>query len=288
MVSRRLIAECGTWYSVLRSVYTLVFIVFLPIMVRAQFEIPVMGGRGTALGGSSVALTDAASSLCNVAGLANRSGLDVAVSYKPNYLLGPMSDKWVAVAGSVTATGSAMASYHHFGNAQYSEQRLSIGYAQAVGARLSIGATIDYLYSGVSDAYYGSMQGLTFSAAIQFSMSRQWIFGAQVFNPAAVRMGSVDDSRLPSRMNIGVSYQPFPEWMTTIEVEKALYSPACIRAGVEYLFFDYFMARMGIASNPLSYGFGIGVLYSHYSFDLAASVHQTLGLTPMVGGTISF
>lgn len=284
----RLNTECRRNKNRLHSFHSMIFALFLMVSVggNAQFEMHVMSIRGAALGGASVALTDEASAMHNIAALANLSGVNVAVSYKPNYLLGNMSNKWAAASYHLTKTGTALLGYHHFGNQHYSEQCLSLGYAQAVSSTVALGATLDYLYSGVSDAYYQPLQGFTFTVAMQMSIGQHCTLGARIFNPAAVRLG--DGDRLPTRLNIGCAYQFSAEWQATLEVEKMLEAPVTFRAGAEYLFLKYFAARIGISTEPLVFCFGVGVNVGRYRFDVAATAHQVLGLTPMLGGVVSF
>lgn len=256
-----------------------------PVAAQAQFELPAMGARGAAMGGTSVALGDAASSLCNVAALAHRSGYGVAMAYRNDFLMATTAHKWLAAYGSLTPTGTIAASYHHYGGSLYSEQRLSAGYAQALGQQLSIGATIDYLYSGVSDGHYDALHALTFTAGMQLSVGRSWTLGARIFNPAAVRAGA---DRLPVVMNIGAAWQTTSALLTTIEVEKSIYSPATLRAGAEYAFLEHFAARLGLVTYPVTYCFGVGANYGHYDLDFVAAVHQHLGLMPQIGLSAAF
>lgn len=253
--------------------------------VQAQFELPAMGARGAAMGGTSVALDDAASSLCNIATLAHRTGFGAALSYRNDFLMAATSHKWAAAYLSLTPTGTATASYHHYGSSLYSEQRLSAGYAQALGRHLTIGATIDYLFSGVNDNHYDAIHSLTFSAAIGLSLGRTWTLGARVFNPAAVKAGT---DRMPVVMNIGAAWHTTSNLLTTIEVEKSIYKPATLRAGAEYTFFDHFAARAGIATYPVTYCFGVGANYSRYNLDLTVAVHQLIGIMPQIGLSATF
>ena len=265
----------------------LVFVLFIGVSVAsvAQFELPVMSVRGAAMGGTSVALDDAASSLCNIAALARRSGYGAALSYRNDFMMAATSHKWVAAYGSLTPTGTVIATYHHYGGKTYNEQRLSAGYAQAVGNNISIGATMDYLYSGVSDGYYDAVRALTFTASMQFSLGRSWTMGARVSNPAAVKAGS---NRLPVVLNIGTAWQTTTDFLTTIEIEKTIYSPATLRVGAEYCFLNHFAARVGIVTHPVECCFGVGANYGRYGIDLSVAVHQLLGITSQIGLSATF
>ncbi len=243
-----------------------------------------MGLRSVGMGGLSVALTDAASALANTAALSQQQGTLVAISYRQDYLLSGTAHKWIAAAHSMSATGTATASYHHYGDPNYSEQKLSLGYAQLVSQHISLGATLDYLYSGVSDVHYSTLHGLTFSASLQATIGRQWTIGSQIFNPIALRIGS--QQRIPALLAVGAAYKPAPEWTTSVEVQKSLYSPVSFHWGAEYTFLQHFAARAGFATQPVRYAFGIGFHQTHYSINIAVEVHQHIGLTTAIGGSL--
>ncbi|MBQ0015556.1 MAG: hypothetical protein KBT04_01045 [Bacteroidales bacterium] len=255
---------------------------------QAQFDEFTFSGRGAAMGGTSVALSDHASLLRSVAGLAFSHEIAASMGYRQDYLLRELAHQWVAVAIPTTAMASAMASYWHYGNSGYNEQRVTVGYAQAVSKALSFGATIDYLYSGTSDARFDASHQLTFSVSMQAMLGRCWLLGMRLFNPLMFRMGDGSDCKLPALMNIGVAYHPIEAVTTTLEFEQHSYHLVRMRGGIEYTFQHALSARIGMMSAPWQFTFGAGWQGSHLGIDVMAATHPTLGVTPQVGLSVWF
>jgi hypothetical protein len=54
-----------------------------------------------------------------------------------------------------------------------------------------------------------------------------------------------------------------------------------VKSGLEYRLAEPLHLRLGVASNPVSYSFGIGIeLPGNIKIDIASNYHQLLGFTP--------
>ena len=61
-----------------------------------------------------------------------------------------------------------------------------------------------------------------------------------------------------------------------------------LRFGLEYTFFDFVNARIGLSTNPMIYSFGIGIDRSSWGVDIAMMMHSTLGVTPQISAMYKF
>ena len=254
----------------------------------AQFAFPVLGARGGAMGGTSVALTDFWSGMDNVAGLSQQEQISVGLSFRENFLLSELSYKNVAVALPVTKNGTVGAQYTHFGNSNYNEQRAKLMYAQQFGKMFSLGVEFDYLHSGVADVEYDKFNMFTFGVGMQFYASEKLQFGAYIFNPISTHYATEINMDVPALFRVGTAYQFVPNGIATVEFEKDMNYDNNLRFGLEYKFFDFLMARLGISTTPVVYSLGFGIDREKWQLDLGMQVHTVLGVTPQVSAVYHF
>ena len=253
----------------------------------AQFDFPALYGAGPALGGMSVALNDKGSLISSLAGLASLEDASVAVSLRREFLSDGM-DYAAASAALPSPAGCWAASIIHYGGSDYNEQRLSLAYALPALGRMSAAIAFHYLHSGTSDPYYNKINLFTFSAALRYSPSDELTVGLKAYNPLAVRIDAKNGYRTPAIISLGVSYLLLDELLAAAEVENASDAGTTLRLGVQYTFHDSYFFRMGYNSTPAIYTFGIGMKLSHFSVDIAAQFHNTLGITPTLSLLYSF
>lgn len=254
----------------------------------AQFAFPVSGARGGAMGGTSAALNDFWSGMDNISGLSQQKNISVGLSFRENFLLSELSYKTVGVALPVTKNGTVGAEYTHFGNSNYNEQRAKLMYAQQFGKMFSLGVELDYLHSGVADAEYDKFNMFTFGVGMQFYASPTLQFGAYIFNPISAHYATEINMDVPALFRIGTAYQFVPNGIATLEFEKDMNMDNNIRFGLEYKFFDFLMARLGISTAPVVYSLGFGIDRENWQLDLGMQVHTVLGVTPQVSAVYHF
>ena len=240
-----------------------------------------MGGRSAAMGGVSVALDDPESAMRNVAGLAQSKNRAIALAFRQNYSISGLSYGSAGVVFPVSF-GTFSSSYIHYGDADYNEQMLTLSYAMPLGNSLLAGVSFHYLYSATSDAYYFPQRLYTFTVAIRYVPSEDIVVGFRAFNPIAVMLNSSDDDYSPSCFNLGLSYKMTTDFMAVAEVEKMLFNRPTLRFGLEYSFWDFCRARVGISTEPTIFSFGFGIERPRFAVDVAAQIHGVLGLTPQL------
>ena len=249
--------------------------------LRAQFDFVPMGGRNIAMGGASVALSDMESALHNPAALALQQQAGISVAYTQPMQLPEIATLYAG--GAVpTKSGTWAASYLHYGNSNYHESQASLAYALRVAKTIHFGLAFHYLHAAAADPYYDPQHLLTFTVSAHYAASDKLSVGVRAYNPAAVTLRGNTPLHTPTIINIGIGYLLADELLATAEIEKNLYHPATLRMGMEYGFWDYFHARMGLATNPIVYSFGFGVSYGHVTADIATQIHNILGWLPML------
>lgn len=245
------------------------------------------------MGGCATALDDAWAATDNVACWAYREQPSMGIAVRQNHLMKELSLGAVYAAIPISKTGTMVLDYNHYGNLDYNEQRASLTYAMRIGRRdntrnMAVGVRFDYLHSGTATGYYDPLNIATFSAGLQIHASKHLIVGLRAFSPFAIRLNTNEATRIPSLFSAGASYKLADELIGTAEVEKVLYRPPRLRIGVEYGWDNLLYARMGMATNPGIFTFGIGYKHRHFAIDMAVQTHPQLGMTPQLSTHYDF
>lgn len=254
----------------------------------AQFAFPSQSAVGGAMGGCSAALDDFWSRMGGVAGIAKMDRPTVGLAFQNNFLMSELSYKSVAFAIPVTQNGTIGTSYTHFGNSNYNEQRVNLMYAQKFGHMFALGAEFDYLHSGVSDATFESANLFTFGVGLQFYPTSTLTIGAHIFNPISMHYQTDVKMDVPALFRAGVAYKFIKNATATMDFVKDMNHKSDLRFGLEYTFFDFVNARIGIATKPFMYSFGVGIDREKWGVDIAMQMHTILGITPQISAIYKF
>lgn len=102
-------------------------------------------------------------------------------------------------------------------------------------------------------------------------------------------LGDVDVEELPRRVQGGIAYYPYPDVLTTFDLDTELGSKPRFRGGAEFEFVEWLALRTGIATDPGLFTAGLGVNWRGFRLDYGFSTgpgplddsHQIgLSLTP--------
>ncbi len=228
-----------------------------PLTATAQFNTIAQSARSGALGGAFC--FDASES-------------SLSLVYRQDFLLASLAAKSIALQWNAGAAGTMVAMYEHNGNIDYHEQQAAAGYVLRVAPWLYVGVAGRYLHLGTSDAYYTPQQWLAASALVQAEVGKS----TSLTLLAGTRPW---DSDQPYRLHFQVGYRPLPILRTLVELEKE----DCLRwrFGMEYCYNGQCFLRMGMATQPTVFTFGVGArLWQRYALDLAIEAHNALGITP--------
>ena len=251
----------------------------------AQFDFPPLFGAGPSMGGMSLALADEGSVTSSVTALSRLKSNMVSVALRQDFMTEGMGYAAIAAALPTTA-GNWTAAFTHYGNNDYGEQRLSLLYALPAKGPLTAGVGLHYLHSATADLHYTANNLFTFSAAMCYSPSKEFVISLGTYNPIAVKLNN--GVRTPALFSLGASYRLLNELLAAAEVEYSLKSYTSLRMGLQYSFLDNYSVRAGFNTQPVIYSFGFGIRWRHILIDVAAQFHNVLGLTPNLTLLYSF
>jgi hypothetical protein len=256
-------------------------------IAASAFEgVGTAGARSAGMGRTSVALSDFWSVHNNPAGMALRQQTEAGVYYENRFLMKELSLKSAAFVLPVRF-GVLGLSFSQFGYSMFNENKLGLAYARSFGDYLRLGVQLDYLSTRFGEGYE-SANNVTFEAGVQSNLNEKMVIGAWIFNPIKARLSSYTDERVPLIMRFGLLYQFTDRFSGTAEVEKQSDRQTDLRAGLEYALTTTFYARMGVSTNPEMLTLGTGMNFGRLQLDIAASMHQVLGVSFQSGISYQF
>ncbi len=177
-----------------------------------------------------------------------------------------------------TTSGNFGLRADYLGNFSYNEATVGLSFSRNLGEKASVG--VQFNYFSLSAAGYGSGSAVTVDAGIMAHLTPQIHVGIQACNPAGTSWGKEGNERLPSIYRAGLGYDVSEQFFIAAEAEKASGSSMGINAGLQYRAAEKLITRAGIRSGTSAYYFGFGVQLEQLRFDVTASVHPYLGLSP--------
>jgi hypothetical protein len=269
----------------IQSVLLILFL-FAYYTLSAFEGVATTGARSAGMGRASVALSDLWSVNNNPAGMALMMQAEAGVYYENRFLMKELSLKSAAFVLPV-GFGVLGLSFNQFGYNLFNENKLGLAYARSFGQYLRMGVELDYLSTRFGEGYEAA-DNITFGLGAQSNLTDKLVVGAWVFNPVRARLSSYTDERVPVVMRVGVHYQFTDKFSGTAEVDKQSDRKADLRAGLEYTLTETFYARMGLSTQPEMLSIGTGFDFGKLKLDIAASMHQVLGVSFQSGISYQF
>lgn len=244
-----------------------------------------IGARSNSLSNASVTLTDVWAFHHNPGALGEVTELTAGVSYENRFLLKELQSQGMAFAYplkvGVISVGAQLYGYQLFRS-----QRVGAGYSLKLADFLFAGVQLNYQGIQLSQNY-GSYSGMTAELGLQALISEKWRVGMSVFNLGRAKLSEFEDDRLSTIMRLGTSFKPSNKLMLLAEVQKDLEHDLSVKGGVEYEAIKQFYLRIGAATQPTTFSFGLGYKWKVIQLDLGSGYHQVLGWSPHFSLTYS-
>lgn len=197
----------------------------------------------------------------------------VSLSHRQGFAVSGMSTQRLGVGWTFGSRGWLAADYIHFGDQDYAEQQLALGGGMQIEEWLDLGVEGRYCRLGTGDGYYEPEHWMAMAARATMRLSPKLTLSALA--------GSRPwDSARPWRAHLNASFVPSRGLLAVMELESE--ETLRFRCGAEYCYREHFLFRAGMATHPVTLTFGLGLRYERYHIDLAAEVHNTLGITPQI------
>jgi hypothetical protein len=270
------------------SFLTFIFIEISFARSQGYMEFQPTGARQGAMGGSGVALIDVWSAEYNQAALAFMENPAIGFFYEQRFT----TIGYQSFAGVLPLNNSAISFTTDFlGVKNYSSIALGAAYSVKLKENIAVSAKINYHHSQTSDVSYLRNNAITEELGFYAGLTDNFSIGAHIFNLIPFYFSKAD-SGFGTVFSLGMVYKPAEKVSVLFDLNKDTRYPLIYRGGVEYLYKDKLMFRVGVSSSKYaydsyiqrynSYSFGIGYIFKSFRVDLSFYNHYLLGFTPQL------
>ncbi len=268
----------------MKKIIFITLILIQAALLLAVFDDYIPSARARAMGGAYTGVADDVNALYfNPAGLTNVK-LEAQVGFSQLYGK-PFSEYKTAALGfqlpkklGTLAFGARLFDVAFEEETLMSEQVWTAGHAfnlqQDIHSQISVGYSVNYYRLQFIDEETDDAIGIDFGATAFLHGRTKLGFSVSNLNQAV--MGDTNQHPLPSKLALGISYIPYENVITTLEVKKDFAKETEFMGGVEYRIFEPLAVRFGVHSNPATWNAGIGLNVKGIELDLTYSTHAVL------------
>lgn len=260
----------------MRAIAVVVFF-YVPVCGFCQTVRDPVSASYIGLGAYSNYHSDVFSFHTNQAALGKIKMLSAGIYGEKRFLLNELGLYDAAVV-LPTSSGNFGLDARYYGFSDYNESQVGLAYGRNLGSKVDVG--VQFNYYNVRIAGYGNASAINFEIGTIFHLTDNLNAGLHVYNPVGGTLGKNDEEKLASVYSMGFGYDASEKFFMSIEIEKEEDKPVNVKAGLQYKFLPQLLTRIGISSATSSLYFGIGFGLKSIRFDVTASYHPQLGITP--------
>lgn len=273
----------------MRKYYTFLSLLLFFLTTQAGFDPYARGGRAASMANGSVTATDFFCVFNNQAAMAWHPKTSAGLFFENRFLLKEMNTRGFGFTLPVSSSDVFGLSFSQYGYSAYNESKIGLSFAKVFAKKVSAGLQLDYLYTA-STAENGSKGAFTFEFGLQSKVSKKMMIGFYAFNPVHSVLSDYNGytEYVPVVLRFGIAYQFSEKFVLEVETDKDLHYDAILRMGCDYKINDKFFVRGGLSTGVVLYSIGVGAKWNRFTFDIASSFHQVLGVTPAVSLSYNF
>ncbi len=260
--------------------YVIVFAMLVatlrPSDCLAGFPEEQPGSRAAGLAYSTTSFSDGWSLFHNQAGLGYQENIWVGAHHENRFFSPELNFSAIGALMPVKS-GSIGLSIKRLGFSEFNQTKIGLAYGMKLAPNLSAGVQLNTHYVYIAGEY-GSTAAFTAEGGLIYSPTDDLSIGFHFINPTRTKLH--ENERIPTLINLGLSYQLGDMVLVTSGVEKNLDANFTYKGGVEFKPIENLYLRAGMATNPSLLTFGLGYKIQSIQMDLAFSHHEILGYTP--------
>lgn len=231
-----------------------------------------LGARNAAMAGVSTTLEDGWAIHNNIAGIGRMDHSAANITYQNRFNL----SNFQVVGGSYVQHmhfGNAGIGFYRFGDDLYSQQKMTLGFANTI-EMVSLGVAASIVQVSIEGIGTESAVVLEFGGVA--NITEQLKFGAHVFNLNQADLA--ENIPVSTVIKGGVAYLITKELAINLEVQKDLDFEEIVRIGLEYEVIKNFWLRTGISTNPFRSAFGAAFHWKDFMLDYAFNDQSDIGV----------
>lgn len=234
--------------------FTILTFLLFSIGTNAQSISTLIGAKAAGMGYASATNQDEWAIFNNIAGMAKLQDTQTGAAYEVRPSL-TSANRFGALAAMPFSFGVIGAGVFRFGDELYSEQLVSLGFANKIG-NTSLGGRVSYIqYRAEGFGTKGAI-GLDFGGITK--LTQQLYIGAWIQNLNQPKLKFSNEEKAPIKLYVALAYKPTEKFTICTELEKDVLYEVIWKTGLEYTIHKKFFARTGININPNSMFAGVG------------------------------
>lgn len=233
------------------------------------------GARNQGMGNIKVFLPDAWTYFNNIGALDRIDETQISAGFDYRFGIPELSSLDLAL-GWKNDYGTIGFGISRFGGKLFNQQILGVGFSNTLGI-VSLGAKVDWFQTTIEG--FGTGNAFLFSMGGVAELDPKFFIGANFSNLNRAKLSQNSEQRLPTVVQMGISYLPGEAVRILAEIEKDIERDPIFRAGIEYRLNDVIFLRSGVSSNPSRLSFGLGLRKDLFGFDYAYGQNTALGRT---------
>lgn len=245
-------------------------------------DIKSSGARQVGMGLNSIGLINVYSAYNNQAVGAYLDQPSFGIYYSPVFLGQSINNVSGIIAIPVKKAGTFGLSLNYYGYGLFNEKKVGLSYAIKLAKYLSVGIQLDYLNTKING--YGSKNYFTFEMGIFSRPIEELTIAFHIYNPLKIYVDRATGEKIPTLFRLGLTYEALKKFFISVQIDKDLTNKVVFRTGVEYTLKNLISFRAGVATEPVTGTFGLGIILRQgLTFDAAFSYQGNLGFQPHFG-----
>lgn len=235
------------------------------------------------MGMNSISMINAYAAYNNQAAGAYLERPTFGLYYAPVFIGQGVSNISAVIAVPVKKAGTFGVSINYFGYSLFNEKKVGLSYGMKLAKYISLGIQLDYINAKIGNGY-GNKNLFTFEMGVLAKPIDELSIAFHVYNPLKLYIDKSTGEKVQTLFRLGLTYEAIKKFYISAQIEKDLKNKFIFRGGVEYTLKELISFRAGVATDPVTGTFGLGVILKQgLSFDAAFSYQGNLGFQPHFG-----
>lgn len=243
-------------------------------------ETTSVGAKQQAMGKTSTTYINVFAAFNNIANTAFLQSTQLGLYAENRFLQSNINAFNLAFTYKNSKLGAFSLTSHFYGYSLYNETEIGLGYAKNFGNKISAGLKFNYYRLAIAEN--GSKSLVSFNLGLLYKPLDKFHIGFTVYNPIKMKLEKVFKETLSTEFKLGLAYLPTNKFEISLEGQKDLINPFQVRLGFNYDVHKYLSLRVGGATQPILFTFGVGTHIKNLQIDFSSVWDINLGYSPQL------